>query len=116
MLSPHNKTIYDRILNICGVDTMKPIEHLIGPNYHQTRWRLGNIHCFTSYTDAIRELSVGLSTIPAELRRGFIYCIVDTLNEYRQTYCDVMLRRDYNPNLTLLTLPKPDDTVSHCSI
>lgn len=71
----------------------KPIEELIGNNRGIVRLKLGHIHCCTRPIDAIREIKSTIrnwNDIPKPLRRGFILCCLQTLNEYKQTYISVM--------------------------
>jgi len=71
----------------------KPVEHLVGDNYGILRQKLGRIHCCTRPIDAIREITSEIRNwdeVPRELRRGFYLCVIETLEEYRETYVAVM--------------------------
>lgn len=71
----------------------KPVEELIGDNRGIIRLKLGNIHCCTRPIDAIREIRNGIRNwddMPRSLQRGFYLCIIETLEEYRGLYFDVM--------------------------
>ena len=73
-----------------NINTDRPIEELTGENRAMVRWKLGNIHCMTSFRDALKECRPeGVRKAPPALRRGLIKCVADTLNEYRGVYSQV---------------------------
>lgn len=80
------------------ISEKRPIEELVGANRGIVRQRIGNLHCMMRLIEVVREVRPsGLRKAPPSLRRGFVKCVADTLDEYRATYFDVQLRVKYDP-------------------
>lgn len=72
----------------------KLYEPLVGNNRGIIRQKLGRIHCCTPLLEACREVRPkNMRSMPVELRRGWVKCVIDTLAEYRGTYVAVMTGR-----------------------
>lgn len=70
----------------------KTYEPLVGNNRGIVRQRLGCIHCCSSVLEAARHARPnGMRSVPVALRRGWVKCVIDTMEEYKSTYAAVML-------------------------
>lgn len=77
-----------------NINPTRPVEELTGNNRGITRQRLGNIHVMTPILAQCRQVRpLNMRTMPVELRRGWVKCVLDTIEEYRGTYVAVMTGR-----------------------
>jgi len=73
------------------INAARPIEPLIGDNRGIVRMKLGNIHCMTSFSDAVRHCRPkNIRKASPALRRGLILCVAQTLAEFRSEYVAVV--------------------------
>jgi hypothetical protein len=76
------------------INENRPFEELIGKNYGIVRQRLANIHCMsTKLVQARAARPRGMRKMPVALRRGWAKCVLDTMNEFQETYRSVMTGR-----------------------
>lgn len=81
------------------ISEKRPIEELVGVNRGIVRQKIGRLHCMMRLIEVVREIRpTNFRKVPPELRRGFVKCVADTLDEYRATYFDVQLRVKYDPS------------------
>ena len=72
-------------------DYTRPIEELVGVNRGCTRQRLGNIHCGAPLREQLRHARPdGVRKAPPALRRGWVLCVLQTVEENRDLYRFVM--------------------------
>lgn len=84
------ETLKEIVMLNLRIDPERPIEELAGTNRRHVRWKLGNMHCMTPLSEAVRKCRpTNVSEASPALRRGLIKCVVDTLNEYRGTFLAV---------------------------
>ena len=69
----------------------RKVEELAGVNRYTVRRRLGNIHCMTPIRDQLKLVRpAGIRDAPPELRRGWVLCVLETIQEYRGLYIGVV--------------------------
>jgi len=73
------------------VNPARPFERLIGDNRGIVRQILGRVHCCAPLKEALlKSRPKRMRSMPVALRRGWVLCVLETRDEYRKTYFDVM--------------------------
>lgn len=76
------------------INPSRPLEDLIGDNRGIVRQILGRCHCCSPILKLAREARPkGMREVPVALRRGWAKCVIETRDEYRETYLAVMSGR-----------------------
>lgn len=76
------------------INTKRPIEELVGVARGVVRLRLGDIHCMTSILKSAREARpCDLRPFPIAIRRGWVLCVLRTIQENRDLYRAVQTGR-----------------------
>jgi len=66
---------------------VRPVTRLSGSNRGIVRTRLGNIHCMTPIREQLKHARPKkFRSVPAALRRGWVLCVLETIQEYRGTF------------------------------
>ena len=65
----------------------RPVEELTGNNCGIVRMKLANIHCQNRILEQCRKARPNnMRSYPVALRRGWALCVLETIDEYQDTY------------------------------
>jgi len=74
----------------------KPIELMQWDNEKVIKRKVGQLHCMSSPLSVVRKLwNKRVKSASKELKRGFIKCVLESLEADQQLYVDVMGSRGY---------------------
>jgi len=74
----------------------KPIELMQWGDEKIIKRKVGQLHCMSSPLSAVRKLwNKRVKSASKELKRGFIKCVLESLEADQQLYVDVMGSRGY---------------------
>jgi len=74
-----------------NINPERPLEELTGSNYGIVRQILGRVHCMSPVQEQLRECRPkDFRRVPVALRRGWVLCALQTIEENRDLFCSVM--------------------------